>query len=85
MSAPAERSVEVTFFALLREQAGCDRLALTTRAASARELYAELQARLGLQLSLAVLRVAVNGRYAALDDALRAGDRIVFIPPVAGG
>jgi molybdopterin converting factor small subunit len=31
------------------------------------------------------LRVAINGAYVTLDDAVRAGDEVAVIPPVAGG
>jgi molybdopterin synthase sulfur carrier subunit len=32
-----------------------------------------------------LLKVAVNERYVPMDSPLRAGDQVVFIPPVAGG
>lgn len=32
-----------------------------------------------------VIRVAVNGAYADLDDPVNAGDEVALIPPVAGG
>lgn len=83
MSPP--RQLHIQFFAALREQAGCSALALDTAAANPAELYRELQASHGLQLPAALLRVAVNARYAAMDTALQAGDQVVFIPPVAGG
>lgn len=31
------------------------------------------------------LRLAVNGSYVAWDDAVRPGDEVALIPPVAGG
>lgn len=85
MSPPATRRIQLQFFAGLREQAGCSALVLDTAAANPAELYRELQASHGLQLPAALLRVAVNARYAALDTPLQAGDQVVFIPPVAGG
>lgn len=77
--------INVRFFALLREQAGCAAVAVETRAADAAALYAELQRSHRLALPAAWLRVAINDRYAHLQDPLRNGDRVVFIPPVAGG
>ncbi|SDS19698.1 MoaD/ThiS family protein [Opitutus sp. GAS368] len=83
MNAP--RRLQLQFFAVLREQAGCSRLALDTAARTPAELYRELQASRGLSLPAELVRVAVNARYAAMDTPLQAGDHVVFIPPVAGG
>ncbi len=85
MTSPAHR-VHVRFFAILREQAGCSACELTTAASHPTELYAELQCRFpGLTFPVHLLRVSVNERYADLSAPLAADDRIVFIPPVAGG
>ncbi|MBA4136023.1 MAG: molybdopterin synthase sulfur carrier subunit [Opitutus sp.] len=81
----ARCGIEVRFFAMLREQAGCSSTTVATTAANAAALYAELQQRHGLTFPVALLRVAINDRYAHLTDALSDGDRVVFIPPVAGG
>ena len=56
-----------------------------TAAATPRELYRELQASHPLELPSTFLQVAINARYATLDTPLNANDRVVFIPPVAGG
>lgn len=84
MSASSAR-VHVRFFAVLREQAGCTDVTLETAARTPAELYAELQGRYPLTFPARLLRVAVNGGYADMDRAFADGDRIVFIPPVAGG
>jgi len=82
----SSRPLHVRFFAILREQAGCPTVEVNTTAANAAALYAELQQRFpALVFPEHLLRVSVNERYAAMDTALNAGDRIVFIPPVAGG
>jgi molybdopterin converting factor small subunit len=82
----SSRPLHVRFFAILREQAGCSAYDATSAAADASQLYAELQQRFpGLVFPVNLLRVSVNERYAALDTPLAAGDRVVFIPPVAGG
>ena len=82
----SSRPLQIRFFALLREQAGCASLELDSAARDAAALYAELQQRYpGLTFSPALLRVSINERYAAMDTPLAAGDRVVFIPPVAGG
>jgi molybdopterin converting factor subunit 1 len=80
------RQVHVRFFAILREQAGCSALNVDTAAPDAAALYAELQGRIpGLTFSAALLRVSINERYTDMSSPLNAGDRVVFIPPVAGG
>ena len=81
----ASRTLHIKFFAALREQAGVSALDVTTSARTPAELYAELTAARGLTLPAALLRVAINDRYAAMDTPLQPGDRVVFIPPVAGG
>jgi len=77
--------IHIKFFAVLREQAGVSSLDLTTSARTPAELYAELVAARGLTLPATLLRVAINDRYATMDTPLQPGDRVVFIPPVAGG
>ncbi len=81
----ASRQLHIKFFAVLREQAGVSTLAVTTSARTPAELYAELAATRGLTLPVALPRVAINDRYATMDTPLSPGDRVVFIPPVAGG
>lgn len=77
--------VHLQYFALLREQRGVSEEALETEAATAGALYAELAARYRFTLPVTRIRAAVNDEFVPLDSALHAGDRIVFIPPVAGG
>ena len=85
MPTPAP-SFHVRFFAILREQAGCATFEASSAAADASQLYAELQRRFpGLVFPAHLLRVSINERYAPMDAALNAGDRVVFIPPIAGG
>ena len=85
-SAATSRPINVRFFAILREQAGTSTLTLDTAAPDAAALYAELQSRHpGLAFPATLLKVSINERYAELTTPLAAGDRVVFIPPVAGG
>lgn len=76
-------TVDVKYFALFRERAGCDGERLVTSADTVAQLYEELAPRLGL--APAMVRAAVNGEFAEDTQALSDGDEIVFIPPVAGG
>ena len=75
----------IQYFALMREQAGRSAETLETLAATPADLYSELRARYGFTLSREQLKVAVNSEFADWSQRLRAGDAVVFIPPVAGG
>jgi molybdopterin converting factor small subunit len=82
----SSRLLQVRFFAVLREQAGCSSVDFESTASDAAGLYAELQRSYpGLVFPAHLLKVSINERYAAMDTALAAGDRVVFIPPIAGG
>ncbi len=78
-------SIHVQYFAALREQAGRGSETLATGSRTAADLYEELRERRGLTLPRAMLKVAVNEEFTTWDRALTDGDRVVFIPPVAGG
>jgi sulfur-carrier protein len=78
-------TVHVQYYAILREQARTSRETVTTEAASAAALYAELTARHGFSLAESLMKVAINGEFAAWSSALKDGDEVVYIPPVAGG
>ena len=79
------RGLQVQYFALLREQAGRGGEKLSSRARDARELYEELRVTRGLKLRPEQLRVAINEEFADWSQTLAEGDRVVFLPPVAGG
>ncbi len=81
----APRELKVQYFALLREQAGTRGEAIITRAATPRELFAEVSARHGFTLGTEHLKVAINTEFADWSRPLAEGDTVVFIPPVAGG
>jgi len=81
----AGRELKVQYFALLREQAGRREESVQSRAATPRDLYAELSARHGFSLGPEHLKVAVNTEFTDWSRPLAAGDTVVFIPPVAGG
>lgn len=84
--APARsRQIKVQYYALLREQAGRSSESLVTAAATARELYRELEARYPFSLPPEMLRVAINSEFGDWEQRLNEGDTVVFIPPVAGG
>ena len=78
-------SVTVQYFAILREQRGLTEEKISTGAATPTALYDELRARHGFTLPADRVRAAVNEEFVSARAALRDGDRLVFIPPVAGG
>lgn len=79
------QTVHIQYFAILREQRGLTEEKLTTPAATPAALYEELRARHGFTLPGDRVRAAVNDAFVPGDAKLREGDRVVFIPPVAGG
>lgn len=78
-------SVEVLYFAVLRDRAGMAGETVETSAADLEALYAELRARHGLPFERPQLRVAVDGAFADWADSPLAGSTVAFIPPVSGG
>ena len=78
-------SITIQYFAILREQRGLSQETLTTPAVTPGALYEELRARHRFTLPGDRVRAAVNDEFVKADAPLRDGDRVVFIPPVAGG
>ena len=80
-------TVRSLFFATYRDLAGADELLVELPAfATVADLVRELRgSRAGLAALPAAPAVAVNLEYAPLSTALRDGDEVAFIPPVAGG
>ncbi len=80
-----KRSIEVTYYAILREQRGLSTERLETDAPTARALYETLQGEHGFSLGPDLLKAVINGAFTTWDAELSDGDEVVFIPPVAGG
>lgn len=78
-------TVNIQYFAILREQRGLARETLTTAATTAAALYDELRARHGFTLPRDRVRAAITEEFVAWETPLREGQTVVFIPPVAGG
>jgi molybdopterin converting factor subunit 1 len=78
-------NLTIRYFALLREQRGTTEERIATAAATPAALYEELRARHGFTLTAERVRAAVDGEFVKHDAALREGQTVVFIPPVAGG
>lgn len=83
MGAPV--TINLRYFAILREQRGIGSEQLSTLAKTPTELYAGLKNQYGFTLPVDRIKVAINDQFADMDRTLRDGDNIVFVPPVAGG
>ena len=79
------RRIQIEYFALFREVAGCDKEFIETDAVDASALYQEIRERHALALEQGRLKVAINDEFSDWDTPLADGDRVVFIPPGAGG
>ena len=79
------KTVQVQYFALLREQAGCGEESIATAASTPAVLYEELKNLRGFTFARERLRVALNGDFATWDAPLIDGARVAFMPPFAGG
>lgn len=79
------RNVHIHYFAILREQRGLNEESLETAASTTADLYEELRERHGFSLPIARMRVIVNDSFVDWAHTLSDGDRVVFVPPVAGG
>jgi molybdopterin converting factor subunit 1 len=77
--------VHIQYFAVLREQAGVAEERVETHAATPADLYDEVKLARSLALPRSMLRVAINDEFCEWSQRLQRGDRVVFIPPVAGG
>ena len=79
------KTIHVRYFAILREQRGLAEETLQTAAPDAATLYQHLQASHNFTLPTDRLRAAINDDFVDWPAPLTHGDRLVFIPPVAGG
>lgn len=77
--------IHVIYYALLRQERGVTQETVESAAATARELYDELKRTHGFRLVESQVRVAINSAVSSWDTPLKAGDTVMFIPPVAGG
>lgn len=78
-------TVDVTYYAMLREQRGASNEQVQTEATDTALLYEDLAARHHFRMPKEKLKVARNDEFVDWSTPLRKGDRIAFIPPVAGG
>jgi len=85
LAASNSKTVRVDYFALLKEQRGLASERLETKSSTVLELYEELQKQYGFSLKHSSVAVALNDEFAEWSQKLSESDKVVFIPPVAGG
>ena len=78
-------TVEVLYFASLRDAAGAASERVTFDAGDLAALYERLQQNHAFALPRQRLRVAVDGAFANWADPVRDGSVVAFMPPVSGG
>lgn len=79
-------SVTVLLFASYADALGASRLQLElAEGDTVSHLLGRIRQRAGAHALPPEPLVAVNERYARLEQSLRAGDTVAIIPPVAGG
>ena len=79
------KTLTVRYFAVFRERAGMDEETVSLDAATARDVFDQLQARHGSAEPLAHCKVAINDEMADWDSPVADGDTVLLFPPVAGG
>lgn len=79
------KSINVKYFALLREEAKTDKEEVTVPCRTYGELYLHLKEKHQFSLPVEMIQVAVNDEFSHLNHEIAEGARVVFIPPVAGG
>lgn len=76
-------SIQVKFFASLREQLGADSVEINASDASqVRDVWQAATQKADYPVNTLC---AINMQYAKLDDAVSDGDEVAFFPPVTGG
>ena len=81
--------INVCYYSYLREKTGKQTEVLDLNvikvSANVSDLYDYLDEKYGFSFSKKHLRVAINDRYAAFEEKLCEGDKLVFITPLSGG
>lgn len=78
------KSVNVHYFAFLREKAGKDSEEVFFDG-SYKDLYLYLSNRYDFELPVEMIQLAVNDEFMPISSDITLGAKVVFIPPMAGG
>ena len=85
MATAQAKTVQIRYYALLKEERGLSAEQIVTEATTLGQLYDEMRERFALSLPRDRMSVAVNDCFANWSDHICDRDSIVFVPPVAGG
>jgi len=77
--------LNITYYAMFREQAGCSGETIDADGTDAVALFDMLKEKYDFSMCRSHVRLAVNDAFVDWNTPLNDGDRLVFIPPVAGG
>ena len=77
--------IRVRYFALFREQTGCDSEYVNWNGGTAAELFQLMAKKHPLLQNQAAALVAINDDMSAWETVLKEDDEVLFFPPVAGG
>ncbi|MCB0414952.1 MAG: molybdopterin converting factor subunit 1 [Bdellovibrionales bacterium] len=78
-------NLTIKYYAFLRDKAGVSSEVIDVDIRTAEELYNLLNEKYQFQIDKSQLRVAVNDEFVDFNTSLVGNDKVVFIPPVAGG
>ena len=76
---------KVRYFALFRDQTGCESEAIDWPGGTAAELFQMMAEKHTSLKTEAAALVAINDEMAGWETAISEGDEVLFFPPVAGG
>ena len=79
------KTVHIQYYAILREERGLKEETCVTQVRTAENLFNELKEKFHFRLPMNALRVSINGQFSDWQTTIQDQDKIVFIPPVAGG
>lgn len=77
--------ITIQYYALFREQRGLSEETYQTQAETLEALYDELKNKYAFSLNADLVKPAVNNEFSPWQYTIKEGDRVMFIPPVAGG
>lgn len=77
--------IKARYFALFREQTGCESDTVDWRGGTAAELFQAMSEKHSALKTEAAALVAINDEMSDWETALHEGDEVLFFPPVAGG
>ena len=84
-STQKEVTLNIEYYAMLREERGCQSETIKTDAITVADLFQKLKKKHSFSLNQKTLRVAINNEFREWSSRLSENDTVVFIPPVAGG